>query len=283
MAMIIGVMFLLALAATGCGDEKDQTVATAERDSPAGSVPESKDGASGVVRVRLEPVEGFFVEGFEIGLRFETGEGTLIAATLWSDFVRSMGETDIDAFYDSVLSQPVPAGTVRVQAEVNIGMGPAPEVPDLDGELPCELVIEIGSGIETAVEVTFDGSDDCLRIFAGSGDSQDETEATGSTSTSTTTSTAPPGPPSLDVGTTHYVDVDLECQAFELGGIWVLAEGDTSTWQPPGERHEGGMFTIESPGRGRFVGDAQGQKTATFERVDDAVDPPCVPLPRPTP
>ena len=280
--MIIGVVLVLALAAAACGDGREQTVAAEELDSPAASEPESNDGAPGVVQVRLEPVEGFFVEGFEIGLRFETGEGTLISATLWSDFIRSTGKTDIDAFYDSVLSQPVPAGTVRVAAKVNIGTGPAPEVPDLDGELPCELVIEIDSEVETIVEVTFDGSDDCLRILDGSGGSRDEPETTGSTSTSTTASTVPPGPPSLEVGTTHYVDVDLECQAFELGGIWVLAEGDTSTWQPPGERHEGGMFTIESPGRGRFVGDAQGEKTATFERVDDAVDPACVPLPRPT-
>ena len=57
-----------------------------------------------------------------------------------------MGESDLAAFYDSVLSQPVPAGTVRVEAEVNIGMGPAPEVPDLDGELPCEVVMEVGPG-----------------------------------------------------------------------------------------------------------------------------------------
>lgn len=63
-----------------------------------------------------------FIEGFEIGLRFDTGGGEVIAATLWSDFVRSTGATDIDAYYQSALRQPVPAGTVLVQAEVNIGM-----------------------------------------------------------------------------------------------------------------------------------------------------------------
>lgn len=106
----------------------------------------------------------------------------------------------------------------------------------------------------------------------------------------TTTSVATPtpaeegGPPppqtELVVGLTHYVDVDLECQSFELFGIWTLADGNTSSWQPPGERHEGGIFTIERPGRGRFVGDAEGRKTAVFERLDGDEVPTCTPVPR---
>ena len=90
----------------------------------------------------------------------------------------------------------------------------------------------------------------------------------------------PPPHKEFVVGSTHYVDVDLECQAFELFGVWTLADGDTSSWQPPGERHEGGMFTIEEPGRGRFVGDAEGRKTAVFERLDEDEVPTCTPVPR---
>lgn len=279
---ISGLLLLLGLVAAGCGEE-DRTVAAADRDGAPAPMPEAQGRDSGIVAVQLEPVPGVFIEGFEIGLRLETGKGELIVATLWSDFVQSTGATDIEAFYDSVFTQSVPAGTVRLRAEVNIGIGPGPEVPDLTGDLPCELVVEVEPGTETVVEVSFGGSNDCLRLLAetgsGSGAADDGSGTTGPTPT---TSTTVPGPVTLDVGTTHYVDVDLECQAFELGGIWVLVGGDTSTWQPPGERHEGGMFTIESPGRGRFVGDASGVKTATFERTHDDGDPPCVPLPRPT-
>lgn len=94
-------------------------------------------------------------------------------------------------------------------------------------------------------DVSFDGSGDWLRLVAGSTGSQSEAETTGSIPTTSTTTTTAPDPPSPDVGTSHYVDVDLDCQAFELGGIWTLVDVDTSTWHPPGERHEGGTFTIE--------------------------------------
>ena len=243
--------------------------------------PQQAEAAPGRIHVRLEQVEGVFVEGFEVGLRFETGAGEVIAATLWSDFVSSTGRTGIDAAYDSVLTQPVPSGTVQVSAEANIGIGPGPSIPDLSGELPCTLTVEVEPDQDVAVEVGFDGTGDCLRRVDLPADPPgDPVPGTPTTPPTTAPSTSAPAPPSLAVGTSHHVDVDLECQAFELDGIWVLADGDTSTWQPPGERHEGGTFTIEVQGRGRFVGDAAGEKTGIFERLDHGGDPPCAPVPR---
>ncbi len=245
------------------------------------------DPASGEIRVRLEEVDGFFIEGFEVGLRFEDGDGQLLAATLWSDFVVSTGNTDLDSFYDSVLSQPVPAGPVHVSAEVNIGAGPAPSVPDLIAELPCALTVEVDPGAVVVLEASFDASDDCLRAVPPDGGAADSANALSEPATAEAPTTAAPGvepgpdePLSLDVGTVHHVDVDLDCQAFELGGIWVLVDGDTSTWQPPGERHEGGTFTIDRPGHGRFVGDAFGEKTATFRLLGPTERPGCNPVPR---
>jgi hypothetical protein len=95
----------------------------------------------------------------------------------------------------------------------------------------------------------------------------------------TTVGVTPPAP-ELVVGREYYVDVDLECQAFELAGFWVLDSGDPSTWQN-GERFEGGMFTPDAPDHGTFVGDAEGVKTATFRRLPLDELPECTPLPRP--
>lgn len=273
------VWFAFVLAA--CGGSPEQRVAADVDDQEGAAGASAADaGTTGTVLVRLEPVAGVFIEGFEVGLRFETTDGEVIAATLWSDFVQSLGRTDLDAFYDSVLTQPVPPGVIRVLAEANVGMGPGPVIPDLEGDLPCEVTLDVGPNTEVVVEVSFDGSDDCLHVIP-SEDSSREQPSIEPTSTTVSTTTAPP---SFDVGTSHQVDVDLECQAFELGdAIWVLSDGDTSGWQPPGERHEGGTFTIESEGKGRFSGDAEGRKTATFERLDDSVEPSCVPVPRPAP
>src|SRR3546814_18333292 len=71
---------------------------------------------------------------------------------------------------DSVLRQKVPAGPVGVPATVNVGTGPAPEVPGVAGDLRCRLGIDVPAGGEVAVEVSFDGGDDCLRQPATAAD-----------------------------------------------------------------------------------------------------------------
>lgn len=120
--------------------------------------------ADGIVAVSLEEVGGIFVEGFEVGLRFEDGNGKRLGGTLWSDFIRSLdGEPSMDRWYDSVLEQVVPAGTVVVRAAASVGMGPGPSVPDIDGPLPCELTLDVPAGNRVRVEVSFTGTDQCLR------------------------------------------------------------------------------------------------------------------------
>src|SRR3546814_8175087 len=69
----------------------------------------------------------------------------------------------MDDYYDSVLRQKVPAGPVVVPATVNVGTGPAPEVPDVAGDLRCRLGIDVPAGGGVAVEVSFAGGGDCLR------------------------------------------------------------------------------------------------------------------------
>jgi hypothetical protein len=117
----------------------------------------------GIVAVNIEEVGGVFIEGFEVGLRFETAAGQTIATTLWTDFVLGLdGEPTMDSWYDSVLTQPVPAGDVVVLGTVNVGTGPGPEIPDVNGNLRCRLEVSVPDGGRVNVEVTFADPDRCL-------------------------------------------------------------------------------------------------------------------------
>lgn len=143
---------LVTTAVTACGESTD-VVTVGDQDS-----------GSGVIAVQLEDLDGVFVEGFEVGLRFETPDGEVIGSTLWSDFVASMPDASLDAFYDSVLEQDVPAGSVVVLASANVGIGPPPEIPDLDGPLRCRLEVVVPQDGRVDIEVTFDDPDACLRL-----------------------------------------------------------------------------------------------------------------------
>jgi hypothetical protein len=122
---------------------------------------------TGTIAVSLEPVDGIFTEGFEVGLRFETATGEVLGTTLWSDFVQAQSaEPTMDDHYDSVLEQAVPAGDVVVLASVALGMGPGPVAPDVDGPLDCRLDVTVPAGETVAVEVSFDSSTgNCLTLL----------------------------------------------------------------------------------------------------------------------
>lgn len=136
---------------------------TNSTDEAANHEMRSGESEPGTIAVHIEDVDGVFIEGFEVGLRFETPDGEVIASTLWSDFVQSLGVESIDAYYDSVLEQAVPAGTVVVLASANIGPGGPPEVPNLAGDLRCRLEVDVPASGRVDVEVTFSDEDDCLR------------------------------------------------------------------------------------------------------------------------
>lgn len=79
-----------------------------------------------------------------------------------------------------------------------------------------------------------------------------------------------------EIGVGYYVDVDVVCAAFTLGDeIWRHDVGDLAGWSAP---HEGGTFTLDAPDHGTFVGDANGDKTATFVTGTDPEG--CIPAPR---
>ena len=149
--LLIALALVTTVAVTACGGN---TGAVTGGDQASGS---------GVIAVHIEELDGVFVEGFEVGLRFETPDGEVIGSTLWSDFVESRADASLGAYYDSVLEQDVPAGTVVVLASANVGIGPPPEIPDLDGPLRCRLEVVVPQDGRVDVEVTFDDPDVCLR------------------------------------------------------------------------------------------------------------------------
>lgn len=154
----------LAVALTmlgACASDAEETV---DAGPSASQGSRSVPAGVGAVTVQLEPVEGVFIEGFEVGLRFETGDGDVLASILWTDYVNGQfADPSMDDYYGSVLRQEVPAGVVVVLATVNIGAGPPPEIPDVTGALRCRLVVEVPTDGEVAVEVSFDEEDGCLR------------------------------------------------------------------------------------------------------------------------
>ena len=178
MRAITALLAALAHFFAACGDDSadiDTTDAPTpdapSPDAPSPDAPAPDDsapddgGQTGVVAVQLEQIDGIFIEGFEVGLRFETGAGEVVAATLWNDFVSEQDAPTVEDYYDSVLSQDVPAGPVVVLATVSIGQGPGPVTPDIDGDLDCRLDIDVAADQTVEVEVSFDSSGDCLRVI----------------------------------------------------------------------------------------------------------------------
>ena len=146
---------LLAAALTtmaACGDDDSSG------DDAAGT------GGEGVVAVHLEQLDGILIEGFELGLRFETVDGEVLDTRLWSEFVEGLDDPRIEAFYDSVLEAEVPAGPVVVLAELVQSIGGPIEPPDLSGDLTCRLEVDVPDGGRVEVEVSFSGEPDCLSV-----------------------------------------------------------------------------------------------------------------------
>ena len=209
--LVVPILVVLGLAVVAVAvgvwlagsDEQVETVdgdpAPATTDGPATGGPAADGPAAGgdeavgtgQIDVRLEETGGIFIEGFEVGLRFETVGGETLHAAQWTEEFAEAGRTDIDAYYDGVLSRTVPAGPVVVRAEVNVGAGPPPSVPDLTGDLPCSVTVDVAPGRTVTVEVSFEGGDSCLRVVDGTvptdpTDPTDPTATTASVGDSTT-------------------------------------------------------------------------------------------------
>jgi len=105
----------------------------------------------GTLAVDLEPVEGMFIEGFDVTLQFYDSGDNLLSERVWSESVTSTGTTaapgDIDPHYTHVLREPVPAGTVRLVTVMRIGLDP--EGPR------CETTVDVGEADVARVTLLF--------------------------------------------------------------------------------------------------------------------------------
>jgi hypothetical protein len=148
------LLVLAAVAAlfAACGDDDDA------------STEGGGNNGTGTVAIAIEPVDGVLIEGFELAFRLETAGGELVDRVVWNDFVAAEGDGTIEAFYETVYEAEVPAGTITVLAQVNVGIGPPPEPVDPAGELACRLEVEVGAGERAEVEVALNPEGDCLRL-----------------------------------------------------------------------------------------------------------------------
>ena len=119
--------------------------------------------SSGTVNVSLDPIDGYLIEGFELGIRFETAAGRVIAAYSWNEYVRTLGEPTLDDYYQSVLEQSVPTGKLIVYAIVNVGAGVPPSRPELSGDMPCRLELSVNQNVSVSVFVNL-YEEQCLHI-----------------------------------------------------------------------------------------------------------------------
>ena len=120
--------------------------------------------------VDVEPVEGAFVEGFDVTLQFHSGDN-LVSERTWSQSVSATGTTaaagDVDPYYTHVLREPVPAGTVRLVTIVRIGL--SPEGPH------CETTVDIPQGDVARVTLLFepDERDACASVAAANAEADE--------------------------------------------------------------------------------------------------------------
>ncbi|HET6835806.1 MAG TPA: hypothetical protein VFH30_18225 [Acidimicrobiales bacterium] len=101
----------------------DGVVVAAQLDGE-GAVP----AGQGSLAVDLEPVEGNFIEGFDVTLQVYDSGDNLLSERTWSESVSETGTAaasgDVDPYYTHVLREPMPAGTVRLVTLVRIGLEP---------------------------------------------------------------------------------------------------------------------------------------------------------------
>ncbi len=161
-AVVLGVV---VWAMKGSSDaERAYTDPKAYLRTPRPWSPPAVEGPAGRLDLSIEPVDGELIEGFQVGLRIEDAEGKVLDSAQWTDVVHGLvDDPAIDDFYSTVMSEPVPAGTVVVRADVALGGGGPPVDPDLEGDLPCRVETDIAEGETVRVQIRF-GAGNCLTI-----------------------------------------------------------------------------------------------------------------------
>ena len=138
-------MLLLA----GCGSNADLDGA------PVG--PSASSAGSGTIRVRLEPLDGVLVEGFQLAVRLEAPPGHALVSSTWAELVREQSPTpSLPEIYDFVVRTPAPAGPFVLNTIMHPGME--------DPQSPCVTRGNLADGGTVTVVVKFQNIDGCSRL-----------------------------------------------------------------------------------------------------------------------
>ncbi|HSU34407.1 MAG TPA: hypothetical protein VLJ88_01985 [Propionibacteriaceae bacterium] len=116
--------------------------------------------ADGTVLLRLEKIEGFFTEGFDLQVRLEAPSGHPVLSSSWADLVRGQKSKPAGlAFYSSVIRTSVPAGAFEVSTVMDLGMEPA--------QPTCVTRGQVEPGASVTVTLNFSAQDGCSTLATG--------------------------------------------------------------------------------------------------------------------
>ena len=160
MAFALAVGLFLLLRDDGSGGTA--TTADDPSDDPTAGRPAAS--GEGTLAVDLERIDGMFVEGFDVTLRFYGAGDDLLAEREWSKVA-----PDGEGYYSYVHREPVPAGPVRLVSFVRISPGGAVPPPEGPG---CETDVDIADGDTARVTLLLqsdpDASGGCAAVSAAS-------------------------------------------------------------------------------------------------------------------
>lgn len=118
----------------------------------------------GVLAVDVERVEGVFIEGFALSLRYVDAEGNEVGRVEWSETIPP--DSSIGWYYRHVHEQRVPAGAVTLRSWMRVS--PGGPLPPASGP-GCTTPVNVGSDDRARVTVLFapdPETGDCAAVAA---------------------------------------------------------------------------------------------------------------------
>jgi len=122
--------------------------------------PSATATASGTVLLRLEKIDGFLIEGFQLDVRLEAPSGHPVISSTWDDLVHELHPKPTKSeFYGSVIRTTVPAGSFVFTTVMHPGMGAK--------QPPCITGGQVKPGAVATVTVRFTNAGECSTVSAG--------------------------------------------------------------------------------------------------------------------
>jgi hypothetical protein len=140
-----------------CGCDSGARDQISEPSGSADALPVSTV-ANGTVLLRLEKLEGFLIEGFQLQVRLEAPPGHPLISSTWDDLIHDQTPqpTGTESYYTSVIRTSVPAGAFVFTTVMHPGM---------ESEQPgCVTRGQVAPGAVATVTLKFWVKDGCSTI-----------------------------------------------------------------------------------------------------------------------